>query len=46
MALTHVQRTGIFALLAIVMAATRVNHFGALPDATWAVFFLGGACPG
>jgi len=42
MALTHVQRTGIFALLAIVMAATRVNHFGALPDATWAVFFLGG----
>lgn len=36
------QRLGIFSILALVMAATRVNHFGALPDASWAVFFLGG----
>jgi len=36
------QRAGIFALLALVMAATRINHFGILPDATWAVFFLAG----
>jgi hypothetical protein len=42
MALTQTQRIGIFSLLAIVMAATRVNHFGAMPDASWAVFFLGG----
>jgi hypothetical protein len=36
------QRAGIFALLALVMAATRINHFGILPDATWAVFFIAG----
>jgi len=32
-------------LLAVVMAATRFNHFGtafSLPDASYAVFFLGG----
>jgi hypothetical protein len=36
---------GIFAAMALLMAATRYNHFGsavALPDASWAVFFLGG----
>jgi hypothetical protein len=33
---------GIFALLALVMATTRLHHFGALPDASWAVFFAGG----
>lgn len=32
-----------FAGLALVMAATRVHHFGALPDASWAVFFAAGA---
>lgn len=35
----------IFALLAALMAATRFNHFGSavsLPDASLAVFFLGG----
>ena len=35
----------IFALLAALMAATRFNHFGSavsLPDASYAVFFLGG----
>ena len=35
----------IFAVLAALMAATRYNHFGSavsLPDASYAVFFLGG----
>jgi hypothetical protein len=35
----------IFALLAALMAATRFDHFGSavsLPDASYAVFFLGG----
>ena len=31
------------AFLALVMAATRVHHFGAVPDASWAVFFASGA---
>lgn len=34
-----------FAALVLLMALTRFNHFGsalALPDASWAVFFLGG----
>jgi hypothetical protein len=42
MTLSTAQRVGIFAILAIVMAATRVNHFAALPDASWAVFFVAG----
>ena len=35
----------IFSILAVLMAATRINHFGsafALPDASLAIFFLGG----
>ena len=32
----------IFAALALALAATRVHHFAAVPDASWAVFFLGG----
>ena len=32
-----------FALLALLLAATRINHFGLLPDASWAVFFLAGS---
>jgi hypothetical protein len=35
----------IFVLLAAMMAATRFNHFGSafsLPDASYAIFFLGG----
>lgn len=40
------QRLGIFLALALVMAATRMHHFEGhfdrLPDASWAVFFLGG----
>ena len=42
MTLSNPQRVGLFAILAIVMAATRVNHFAALPDASWVVFFLAG----
>jgi hypothetical protein len=33
---------GVFLILALVMLATRINHFGALPDASWAVFFIAG----
>ncbi|CTP89575.1 hypothetical protein XTPLMG728_2278 [Xanthomonas translucens pv. poae] len=29
-------------LLAALLAATRINHVGAIPDASWAVFFIGG----
>jgi hypothetical protein len=42
MTLTNPQRAGILAILAMVMLATRVNHFAALPDASWAVFFVAG----
>lgn len=35
-------RLGIFALLAVVMAGTRLNHFAPVPDASWAVFFVAG----
>ena len=42
MTLSNPQRAGIFAILALVMTATRVNHFAALPDASWAVFFVAG----
>ena len=40
--LSNVSRAGIFVILALVMLATRINHFGALPDASWAVFFIAG----
>ena len=42
---TQTKNITIFAVLAVLMAATRFNHFGsaaALPDASLAVFFLGG----
>ena len=42
MAKTQPQRIGIFLLLALVMAATRLHHFSALPDASWGIFFLAG----
>ena len=32
----------ILGLLALVMAATRINHFAIFPDASWAVFFVAG----
>jgi hypothetical protein len=38
-------RFAVFALLALSMAATRVNHAGSVwlpPDASWAVFYLAG----
>lgn len=35
-------RLAVFAALALLMAATRLNHFGVVPDASWAVFALGG----
>ena len=39
---TVASRAAILTLLATVMVATRLHHFGAVPDATWAVFFVGG----
>lgn len=44
---TSTQRLGIFVVLAVVMAATRMHHsilhhFDALPDASWGIFFLAG----
>ena len=42
MAKTQTRRIGIFLMLALVMAATRLHHFSALPDASWGVFFLAG----
>ena len=42
MTLTKPQQAGILIVLALVMAGTRINHFGALPDASWAVFFVAG----
>lgn len=36
------QRAFILSVLVLVMAATRVNHFAAIPDASWALFFIGG----
>jgi hypothetical protein len=42
MTLSTSQRVGIFAVLALVMMATRLHHFAAIPDASWAVFFIAG----
>ncbi len=42
MTLTTPQRIGLFAVLALIMAATRISHFGAVPDASWAVFLAAG----
>ena len=45
---SNTQRTIIFTLLAALMVATRLNlpgsitHWGPVPDASWAVFFIGG----
>lgn len=33
---------GLFLALLLVMAATRLHHFSAVPDATWAVFLAAG----
>ena len=42
MAKTSTERFGIFLLLALVMAATRLHHFSVIPDASWGIFFLAG----
>lgn len=42
MSLTTRQQLAILLTLALVMIGTRVNHFSALPDASWAIFFVGG----
>jgi hypothetical protein len=42
MTLTLRSRLAIFFGLGALMAATRLNHFGAIPDASWAVFFIAG----
>jgi hypothetical protein len=42
MTLSNRQRVAIGALLALVMLATRVNHFVPVPDASWAVFLVAG----
>ena len=39
---TAASRAAILTLLAAVMAATRLHHFATVPDASWAVFFVGG----
>lgn len=45
---TTSQRAAVLVLLALLMAATRLHlpatltHFGPIPDASWAVFFVGG----
>ncbi len=39
---TPAQRAFVLSVLVLLMAATRVNHFMAIPDASWAVFFIGG----
>lgn len=42
MTLSTPQRIAIFAVLALAMIATRFHHFAAVPDASWAVFFIAG----
>ncbi len=39
---TRLRDAGVVLILALVMLATRIHHFGALPDASWVVFFAGG----
>ncbi|MEG2805560.1 hypothetical protein [Stenotrophomonas sp.] len=39
---TPAQRAFVLSVLVLLMIATRVNHFMAIPDASWAVFFIGG----
>lgn len=34
--------TLVFIALALIMAVTRIHHFAAIPDASWAVFFVAG----
>lgn len=38
----NAHRALILAVLAVLIATTRMHHFAAVPDASWAAFFLGG----
>ncbi|MGH8053147.1 MAG: hypothetical protein ACREP4_04350 [Stenotrophomonas sp.] len=38
----NAQRLFVLSLLVLLMAGTRINHFAPIPDASWAVFFIGG----
>ncbi len=38
----NAQRVFVLSLLVLLMAGTRINHFAPVPDASWAVFFIGG----
>ncbi len=38
----NAQRIFVLSLLVLLMAGTRINHFAPVPDASWAVFFIGG----
>jgi len=42
MTLNNRSRLIVFLVLAATLVFTRLNHFGALPDASWAVFFAAG----
>ncbi len=42
MTLSPTHRLGILLALAAVIFATRIGHFAAIPDASWAAFFIGG----
>lgn len=39
---TVAQRATILVLLAIAISVTRLHHFATIPDASWAVLFIGG----
>ncbi len=39
---TVAQRATILVLLAVALSASRLHHFAAVPDASWAVFFVAG----
>lgn len=38
----NAQRVFVLSVLVLLMVATRINHFAPVPDASWAVFFIGG----
>lgn len=38
----NAQRVFVLSVLVLLMIGTRINHFAPIPDASWAVFFIGG----
>jgi len=42
MTLTKPQQYSVFTALALMMAFTRYHHFLPIPDASWAIYFVGG----